>query len=749
MNSIKKIRLSSRVILSFGATGLLLILITFLLSGKLERDSNGLNDELVQYKNRNQTYLELYSLSFEIESASSEQSLLNKESPAYQSLAEKFSQKLSSAQSQIETDQDQVSIFEEVSSLWQRIQSEKAQEKPAIGRTRQQILDSLRTQYSTIRSKLASGLAGQDDNFFRTHSEKIKDIADLKGNLWYVTYSIIFILAVVGFFWHRSLIGPMRTIIEATRKIAAGEWGTRIAFDSKTEFGALGISFNEMSEVMARLVACLNEVGNPVYSIDKQYTLHFANTASLEFAGVRREDVILKKKCYEVFKLPLCQTQDCPVSRAWKERRTIAGESFASQRNTRVQVLFQAAALEEADGQILRGVEVLTDITQMKKASAEIEAQRRYLSESINFLLEKMTDFAEGDLTIDLDAEAPGDIGKLYGGFKKSIKNIKAIIEELIDAVESTATASAQISSSIEELAAGVSEQSAQANDVAASVEQMTKSVTDNARNAAKVEQAARENGTVAQSGGEVVEKTVLKMKEIAGVVKDSSETVNQLGELSKQISEIVSVIDDIANQTNLLALNAAIEAARAGEEGRGFAVVADEVRKLAERTTQATKQISSMIKNVQASTGEAVKAMRNGIQEVNAGLVLADEAGSSLKNIVGNAHGIVDMISQIAAANEEQSSTSGEISKNVELISMVSSESANGISQIAGAADDLNKLTTNLQTLIAKFKLNSSGNSDESSNSLKGYHLSAKTKNPYGGSSQDHLQEMKDFPKE
>lgn len=398
----------------------------------------------------------------------------------------------------------------------------------------------------------------------------------------------------------------------------------------------------------------------------------------------------------------------------------VSGETFASPQHTQVPVLFHAAAVSEIDGQVLRGVEVLTDITQMKKITAEVDAERKYLSESINLLLEKMNDFADGDLTISLNSDASDEIGKLYSGFNKSIGNITATMEQLIDAVESTASASAQISSSIEELAAGVSQQSSQANDVAASVEQMTKTVTDNARNAAKVEHAARENGAVAQSGGEVVQKTVLKMKEIAEVVKRSADTVNQLGELSKQISEIVSVIDEIADQTNLLALNAAIEAARAGEEGRGFAVVADEVRKLAERTTQATKQISAMIRNVQSRTGEAVNAMRNGIEEVTTGLVLADEAGSSLNNIVSNAHGIVDMISQIAAANEEQSTTSNEISRNVELISTVSSQSATGISQIAGAADDLNRLTSNLQTLISKFKLIRNKDLDQANSSLK-----------------------------
>jgi len=727
MNPIKKIKLSVRVILSFGATGLALILFTLLFSGRLDRNSASLNAELAQYENTSRTYRELCSLSLEMETTARAELSGSVPSSNYLSLSKEFGQKLSSAKS--EATADQLSALDEISNLWQIIELARTQEKPFTGKNTQQTLDSIASQWSIVQSKLASSIAFQDDNFFRNYSERIKNVASIKTDLWYAAYFLVFIFAAAGLFWYRTLISPLRLLTEASRRISDDKWGTRVELDSKDEFGELGAAFNQMSANTARLAAFLDAVGNPVYSIDRQFTLRFANVASIEFAGVRREDIILKKKCYQVFRLPLCQTPDCPVSKAWQQKRMVSGETLASPQSLQVPILYQAAAVSDVDGQLSRGVEVLNDITQLKKVSAEIETERKYLSENINLLLEKMNDFADGDLTIDLNVDSSDDIGKLYAGFKKSIKNIKTMIEELIDAVESTASASAQISSSIEELAAGVSEQSSQATDVAASVEQMTKTVADNAQNAARVEKSARENGAVAQSGGEIVQRTVLKMKEIAEVVKKSSETVNQLGELSKGISEIVSVIDDIADQTNLLALNAAIEAARAGEEGRGFAVVADEVRKLAERTTQATKQISSMIKNVQTSTGEAVLAMRNGIQEVNAGLVLADEAGSSLKDIVNNAHGIVDMISQIAAANEEQSATSGEISKNVELISTVSSQSANGITQIAGAADDLNRLTNNLQTLIARFKLAREKNIEGSDHLSKKTYLNAQAR--------------------
>jgi methyl-accepting chemotaxis protein len=241
---------------------------------------------------------------------------------------------------------------------------------------------------------------------------------------------------------------------------------------------------------------------------------------------------------------------------------------------------------------------------------------------------------------------------------------------------------------------------------VASAVEEMTKTIVENSRNASSTADTAKEAKMAAEQGGLVVEETVGGMRRIAEVVKQSAGTVQELGKSSDQIGEIIGVIDDIADQTNLLALNAAIEAARAGDQGRGFAVVADEVRKLAERTTKATKEIAGMIKKIQLDTRGAVTSMDEGTKQVDEGIKLADKAGTSLHQIVGISQKVTDMVSQIAAASEQQSTASEQISKNVEAISSVTGESAAGVQQIARAAEDLNRLTENLQQLLSKFSL-------------------------------------------
>ncbi len=313
---------------------------------------------------------------------------------------------------------------------------------------------------------------------------------------------------------------------------------------------------------------------------------------------------------------------------------------------------------------------------------------------------------SEGDLTVRVVGEYQGDHQLLKNSINTVASSLNKALLDVTDAVEATASASSQISSSTEEMAAGSQEQSSQAAEVATAVEEMTKTILENSRNALNAVETARNAKQSAEQGGKVVAETVNGMKRIAGVVMKSAETVQELGRSSQQIGEIISVIDDIADQTNLLALNAAIEAARAGEQGRGFAVVADEVRKLAERTTKATKEIATMIKKIQSDTAGAVTSMEEGTKEVNSGITLADKAGKSLHEIVSISQTVTDMITQIATASEEQTTASEQISKNVEAISTVTGETASGTQQVARAAEDLNRLTENLQQLISRFTI-------------------------------------------
>ncbi len=323
-----------------------------------------------------------------------------------------------------------------------------------------------------------------------------------------------------------------------------------------------------------------------------------------------------------------------------------------------------------------------------------------------NPVKELITSIDNADLNNQFNSVRKDEIGGLQRSFDKFVTSIKETLVQVSEASSAVASASTEISSSTEEMAAGAQEQSSQASEVATAVEEMTKTLGETNGNIRKVADGAKSAKDSANAGGTVVDDTIKGMKRISDVVNQSASQVKVLGASSEKIGEIVGVINDIADQTNLLALNAAIEAARAGEQGRGFAVVADEVRKLAERTSKATKEIASMIKQIQADTNQAVISMDKGTEEVGKGITLAEQAGQMLLGIVGNAESVADMVSQIAAASEQLASASEQISKNVEAISTVTQESASGVQQIAKTAEDLNRLTENLQQLLEKFNL-------------------------------------------
>ncbi|HUI09949.1 MAG TPA: methyl-accepting chemotaxis protein [Bacteroidota bacterium] len=328
------------------------------------------------------------------------------------------------------------------------------------------------------------------------------------------------------------------------------------------------------------------------------------------------------------------------------------------------------------------------------------------IGRSLRSLVADAERLAGGDLTVTVVQTSRDEVGKLAAGFGAMVSSLRETIVQLVETSGAVAAASAQISASTEEMAAGSQEQSSQASEVASAVEEMSRTVAENTRLASTTAANANSGKQAAEQGGRAVEETVEGMNSIAETIKVVSSTVKDLGNSSEQIGDIVGVIDDIADQTNLLALNAAIEAARAGEQGRGFAVVADEVRKLAEKTTKATREIGGMITGVREKIEWAVAAADEGTVRAQKGIELANRAGVELQTIVSLSQQLTDMVSQIAAASEEQASASEQISKNIAAISAVSAQTGNATQQIAHAAGDLNRLTELLQERGRRFKV-------------------------------------------
>jgi len=334
---------------------------------------------------------------------------------------------------------------------------------------------------------------------------------------------------------------------------------------------------------------------------------------------------------------------------------------------------------------------------------------RSLLTKPLNSLVERLRDIAEGegDLTMRVDESRADEIGDLGKWFNIFISRVHDLIVSFSGAANEVAGAATEIAASAEQMSCGMREQTDQVTQVSAAIEEMSASIVGVAENSAEAVKSSIESGETANQGGQIVSETIERMQMISQAVNSSSESVTELGKRGEQIGEIISVINDIADQTNLLALNAAIEAARAGEHGRGFAVVADEVRKLAERTTQATEEVSCSIREIQTETSRAVEMMQSGTKEVDDGVDRATAAGDSLQQIVSSAKGVRQKIESIAATAEEQSSVATEISQSIQRVNATSAQVAEGTSQSAIAGEQLSMKAEQLMGLIGKFKIN------------------------------------------
>ncbi len=326
------------------------------------------------------------------------------------------------------------------------------------------------------------------------------------------------------------------------------------------------------------------------------------------------------------------------------------------------------------------------------------------LDRLVNSLKEIAT--GNGDLTKRLNLNRGDEIGALSHWFDTFVDGMNKLIVQIGRVTHEVAGASTEIAAASEEMAAGLSRQQDQASRVSAAVEEMTASVAEVAQKAGAASSAAGASRQDSLGGSDVVEQTVTEIKAIADQVSQSAAAVSTLGKKSEEIGQIIKVINDIADQTNLLALNAAIEAARAGEHGRGFAVVADEVRKLAERTTKATEEVSTSIREIQEQTVNAVERIQAGSARMDHGVELANSAGQALGRISQSSEGLAGMISSIAAAADQQSAASGDIAKSIEQMAAVTRESAQGAGQASEAASLLSQQAEKLRELVGRFQV-------------------------------------------
>jgi twitching motility protein PilJ len=325
--------------------------------------------------------------------------------------------------------------------------------------------------------------------------------------------------------------------------------------------------------------------------------------------------------------------------------------------------------------------------------------------EAIMRLLDEMGSLAEGDLTVK--ATVTEDMtGAIADSINFAVEQLRSLVQTINDtsvqvassAQETQATAM-HLAEAAEHQAQEISSASDRINEIAASIDQVSK-------NSAESADVAQRSVQIATKGAGVVRETIAGMDSIRDQIQETSKRIKRLGESSQEIGSIVELINDISEQTNILALNAAIQAASAGEAGRGFAVVADEVQRLAERASNATKRIETLVQTIQSDTNEAVSSMEQTTSEVVAGARLAEDAGTALGEIERVSSDLSNLIQGISSAAQQQSGAAANITQTMNTIQRITSQTSQGANQTAESIGNLAQLAADLRRSVADFKL-------------------------------------------
>ena len=285
---------------------------------------------------------------------------------------------------------------------------------------------------------------------------------------------------------------------------------------------------------------------------------------------------------------------------------------------------------------------------------------------------------AAGDLSSRIESESSDEVGQLLQALKHMNDNLVKLVGEVRTGTDAVATASKQISAGNLDLSSRTESQAASLEETASSMNELTSTVRQNAENARQANRLVVATAEVAAKGGHIVGQVVGTMASIK--------------ESSRRIADIIGVIDGIAFQTNILALNAAVEAARAGEQGRGFAVVASEVRNLAQRSASAAKEIKALIED--------------SVCKVDAGSELVNDAGKTMDAIVSSVEHVTDIMSEIAAASQEQSAGIEQVNQAVSQMDEVTQQNAALVEEAAAAAESLRNQATWLADAVSVFRL-------------------------------------------
>lgn len=509
-----------------------------------------------------------------------------------------------------------------------------------------------------------------------------------RKSLFMVAAGVLFI-AIVSFISlvGRKTLSQVMLVKSHLEELAKGNFADSIPNKGQDEFSEM---FRSMRQVQSQMKVTLNELDS---------TIDAANSGDLE----ARVSVSNKSGDYRTLTNNVNELIEVN-NQFVNDTSRVFSAMAKGDLNQKIEKHYEGAfdqlktdanrTLEKLDTVINTEIQSLVDAASRGDLSQRIRTSDKAgfflkLSESINTLIDSVENLHEdlaaslgemskGNLTRPITRPYQGSFDQLKQDTNTTIDNVSEVVNRLLESSSFLTKGSDEISAGNTNLAQRTENQASALIETAASMEEMNTTVRNNANNALRAKELADTARQSAEQGGNVVQRAIQAMKDI--------------NQSSDEISEIINVINEIAFQTNLLALNASVEAARAGEQGRGFAVVASEVRNLAGRSATAAKEIKDLIE-------DSVSRVENGTHMVN-------ETGETLEEILTRIGGVVDIVTEIAHAEDEQSDGINLVNKSIASLDSVTQQNAALAQQSSVAATSMRESAVEMQELVGFFKV-------------------------------------------